>query len=214
MGEPGGRRATAVPLPDGASVLVRPIAADDKALIRAAYDRLGDESRYRRFLSPSPKLTESELRYLTEVDHRDHEALVAIDPASQEAVGVARYIRASDPETAEVAVSVVDDWQGRGVGTSLLRCLAGRAREEGISRFKGMMLATNVEMLDLARRLGPARVVGRDGPTVELEADLAEAAPGSGLEPALRLCADERIPARGAGTLVPGTTPASTASVE
>ena len=204
MPDPGaGQPAQSVPLRDGSFVLMRPIRASDKPLIRAGFERLSEDSRYRRFLAPLRKLSESALRYLTEVDHRDHEALIAIDPESHQAVGVARYIRTTDPRAAEVAVTVVDDWQGKGVGSALLKLVAARAREEGISRFIGVMLASNVDTLDLMRRLGPARVVRRDGATVEVAAELREAAPASGLESALRLCADERFPAEAAGTLVP-----------
>jgi GNAT superfamily N-acetyltransferase len=69
------------------------------------------------------------------VDHHDHEAIIALDPLTGEGVGVARYVRAgADPEVAEVAVTVVDDWQGRGLGRALLERLAARARREGVRR--------------------------------------------------------------------------------
>jgi GNAT superfamily N-acetyltransferase len=87
------------------------------------------EAIYRRFLSPHGRLTASELRYLTEVDHSDHEALMAVDRASGRGVGVARYVRDRErPEFAEIAVSVLETWQGRGIGKALLCHLASRAR--------------------------------------------------------------------------------------
>ena len=98
---------------------IRPIEPGDKAALAAAVDQSSDEAVYRRFLNPHGRLTAAELRYLTEVDHRDHEALVALDPASSESVGVARYVR--DPErreSAEIAVAVLEQWQGRGVTTT------------------------------------------------------------------------------------------------
>jgi RimJ/RimL family protein N-acetyltransferase len=81
------------------------------------FDRLSDESRYRRFFSPKQHLSDPELAYLTELDHRDREAFVAIELGTADCVGVARYTRsplASD--RAELAVVVADDWQRRGVG--------------------------------------------------------------------------------------------------
>ena len=115
-------------------IAVRPIEPGDKAALAAAFERLSAESRYRRFLSPHGELSAAELRYLTEVDHHDHEALVALDPATGEGVGVARYVRdRARPESAEIAVAA-DRWQGRGVGTLLLHRLVDRAREEGIRR--------------------------------------------------------------------------------
>src|SRR5712691_9428433 len=107
-------------LRDGSVVHVRPIEPGDKKLLRAAFDRLGAESRYRRFLHPVKQLSERELAYFTEVDHYDHEAVLTVGPHGTEPVGVARYIRLADPKAAEVAIAVVDDWHGRGVGTLLL----------------------------------------------------------------------------------------------
>jgi hypothetical protein len=77
-----GREAAKPPqvmLRDETTVLVRPVEPGDKDLIRAGFDRLSDESRYRRFLTPTSELGQPMLRYLTEVDHHDHEALVAVD---------------------------------------------------------------------------------------------------------------------------------------
>lgn len=125
--------ATSVTLCDGSTVTVRQIRPDDKAVLSAGFKRLSAESRYRRFLTPMPKLNKSALAYLTEVNHHDHEALLALD-AHGNGVGVARYVRRDASDAAEAAVAVIDDWQGRGVGTLLLELLADRAREEGVRR--------------------------------------------------------------------------------
>ena len=95
-----------------------------------AYDQLSQTSRYRRFFTGKPHLSEQSLGYFTDVDHRDHEALVAVVPGSGQLVGVARYIRIpGQPDQAEVAITVLDSWQRRGLGTVLLRELAqGRRR--------------------------------------------------------------------------------------
>jgi GNAT superfamily N-acetyltransferase len=160
-------------------LVVRPIRADDKQAMRAGFQRLGASSRYRRFLSPHDELTDGELRYFTEIDHHDHEALVAIDPRTGEGVGVARYVRsAEDPHVAELAVAVVDDWQRCGVGTRLASALADRAREEGIKVFTGLVLADNKLMLNLAGELGPTRTVRRAQGAVELAIDLPEQGAG------------------------------------
>ena len=84
-----------VSLRDGSTVPVRPIEPSDSDRLRRGFERLSDESRYRRFLSPVAQLSESQLRYLTDVDHRDHEALIAIAPESDDAVAVARFVRTS-----------------------------------------------------------------------------------------------------------------------
>jgi GNAT superfamily N-acetyltransferase len=100
-----------------------------------------------------------------------------------EAVGVARYVRdPARPDAAEVAVSVVDDWQGRGLGTLLLEGITMRAREEGVDTFTALMLAGNRQMMDLLERLGAVRVVNRAAGTVRVEVHL----PAIGVSPELR----------------------------
>lgn len=141
---------------------------------------------------------------LTEVDHHDHEALIALDPASGDAIGIARFVRTSRPEVAELAVAVVDAWQGRGVGTALVELLAARALEEGVSRFSALVLTTNADMIDLMQRLGSMRVITREGPAMELEADLRPVGLHPGQRELLRESADVRSPVEPAGTLVPG----------
>jgi GNAT superfamily N-acetyltransferase len=164
-----------VVLVDGSRIHLRPVRPDDKAGFVAAYERLGADSRYRRFLSPHSRLTDRELKYFTEVDHADHEALVAVDAESAELIGVARYIRLADaPDTAEVAVTVVDDWQGRGVGTALLHELIACARRGGIRRAAATVLATNTPVLELLREVGAPRVLSQESGVEDLVVDIPE----------------------------------------
>ena len=133
-------------LPDGTSLLIRPIRPGDKPLLDGAVRRLSPESARGRFLTAKPSLNERELRYLTEVDGHDHCALVAVrvdDPSHL--VAVARYVRLrDDPQTAEMAIVVADDYQGQGLGRRLGLELSNRAREDGVQRFLGLMLSDNV----------------------------------------------------------------------
>jgi GNAT superfamily N-acetyltransferase len=88
-----------------------------------------------RFLTGKKELSGAEMRYFTDVDHHDHEALVALNQADGRGVGIARYIRdAGDPHAAEITITIIDDWHGRGLGTGLLTRLSARARarSEGI----------------------------------------------------------------------------------
>jgi GNAT superfamily N-acetyltransferase len=112
------------------------------------------------------RLSKRQLDYLTDVDHRDHEALVAVEPGSGDAVGVARYVR-TRPGVAEPAIVVGDDWQGRGLASQLLDLLADRAREEGVECFVAPVLAENRAAIALFERLGDA-TVRHDGIEVEL----------------------------------------------
>jgi GNAT superfamily N-acetyltransferase len=142
-------------LPDGVPVLVRRIRPDDKHLLEEGLRQLSARSVQRRFLSPKRKFTRAELRYLTEVDGRNHVALVAESPTQPgRLLGVARFVRSDDDaEAAEAAIVVGDDWQGRGLGSLLARELAGRARELGIRRFTATMASDNLEARRLTRSL-------------------------------------------------------------
>jgi GNAT superfamily N-acetyltransferase len=149
-----------IALRDGSRVYIRQLRHSDGRLLLRGFRRLSPESRYRRFLAPTPMLSEGTLRYLVEIDHRNHEALIGLDQQRNEGVGVARYVRdPTRPDAAEVAVTVVDDWQGRGLGTLLLEGITMRAREEGVDTFTALMLVENGQMMDLLERLGAVRVV-------------------------------------------------------
>jgi RimJ/RimL family protein N-acetyltransferase len=146
---------TRVVLRDGSAVLVRQVHREDVPLLADGFLRLSTESRRLRFLTDKPHLSDAELRYFTHVDHHDHEAIGALDEETGRGLGVARYIRsAKDPTEAEVAVTVVDDWQHRGLGTELLKRLNERAREEGVRTFTALVDVENDAVLGLMRSLG------------------------------------------------------------
>lgn len=132
-------------LRDGTRVVLRPLRAEDRDLVVAAFDRLSPRSRYRRFLSPTPRLTSSLLDFLMDVDDAGHFALVALtdEGGTPTVVGISRAVRLADPRAAEAAVTVVDDYQGRGAGAFLLDAVVLAARERGIERFEGLVLAEN-----------------------------------------------------------------------
>ena len=121
------------------------------------------------------RLSSGLVRYLTDVDHHDHEALVA-EIGGGELVGVARYVRLErEPDTAEVAVAVVDDWQGRGVASEILSRLAARARDEGIARFRATCLADNRAVLDVLQELGATRCTSVEAGVMAIDVELAGA---------------------------------------
>jgi GNAT superfamily N-acetyltransferase len=177
------RLGAPVVLRDGSRVRIRQGRRSDGELLARGFRRLSPDSRYRRFLNPMSELSVPMLRLLTDVDHHDRESMVALDEQTGDGLGVARYVRHPDrPATAEVAVTVIDDWQGRGLGTELLHAISARAREEGIGTFTALMLASNADMMDLLRRLGPVRIVDREASTVEVELPI----PAVGVAPSLR----------------------------
>ena len=164
-------------LRDGAEVLIRPVRPGDADLLAEGFERLSPESRRLRFLTAKDALRPAELRYLTDVDHHDHEAIGALDPVTGQGAGIARYIRDTrDPRTAEIAVTIVDGWQGRGLGTALMARLAEHAQGEGIERFVALTAGGNVAMGLLLRHMG-GTVLAREFGTIEYELDLTEPEP-------------------------------------
>jgi RimJ/RimL family protein N-acetyltransferase len=142
---------------------IRPIRATDAACLSDAWARSSPESRRRRMNGTLAALRPAELRYLTEVDHHDHEALVAIDSDTGRLVGVMRYIRSlNHPQEAELAALVVDDWQRRGVATALLAQLSAHALADGIERYRAIVSPENTPAIAALRRLG-ATARSRDG---------------------------------------------------
>jgi RimJ/RimL family protein N-acetyltransferase len=163
-----------VDLSDGTKVRLRPVRPDDKQLMLEAWERLSPDSRYRRFFSAKTQLTPADLRYLTELDGQNHfaigAALLGDSPSKtpsngpskapsesrEHAVGVARFIRLADrPDTAEAAVVVTDEMQGRGLGGILLDRLVKAARQRHIHHFTCDVLAHNDPMIKILESLGP-----------------------------------------------------------
>jgi len=163
-----------VTLRSGDVVRIRQIGPDDAPALVRAYANLGEQSRYRRFFTVMPELPDATLKAAVEVDHADHEALVAVPLLSAEIVGECRFIRLPDqPDTAEVGVTVVDAWQGRGLGFALLARLSERAAEAGIEYFTAEVLAENRTMLGLLPGLGQVQTESQ-GAVVSARVELAE----------------------------------------
>jgi RimJ/RimL family protein N-acetyltransferase len=180
-------------LRDGSEVLIRPVQSSDAPLLADGFARLSARSRELRFLTVKQELSPAELRYLTEINHHDHEALGAVDRATGRGVGVARYVRsAEDSQAAELAVTVVDEWQGRGLGTELVAQLSERAREEGIRCFTALVAADNAAMTGLLRNAN-AHIV-RYGPCTMEYKTTPGPAEGYSLAGVLRSSADQPGP--------------------
>lgn len=187
-------------LRDGSRLLISRVTPSDAPTLAEGFQRLSQESRRLRFLSPKPSLNESELRYLTEVDGHDHEALGAIDPLTGHGVGIARFVRdRDDPTRAEAAITVADEWQRRGVGRLLLERLSDRARAEGITHFTALVSGDNRGMQALIARLGyPAHISHVREGTFLYEVELGPQGLAGQLEQALRAAATGhfRLPPR------------------
>lgn len=152
-------------LRDGTPVLVRMVETSDKEAFAEGMARLSARSRYLRFHTGTEALTDEQLRYLTEVDQRDHVAWVALTPDDDATgMGVARFVRLADePDVAEAAITVLDEYQGRGLGTILLGVLATAAVRRGIRTFRSYVLGENTDMLSVFDALGAQRAVEEPG---------------------------------------------------
>ena len=163
-------------LRDGTRVLIRMVGLEDRAQFAEAFQRLSTRSRYLRFHSAVEELDDRQLDYLTQVDQVDHVAWVAIDldQPQHPGIGVARFVRLEDePEVAETAVTVLDAYQGRGLGTTLLQVLADAARDRGITTFRAYVLGENRAMLAVLDRLGPTRSEQQSG-VYQIDVDLTD----------------------------------------
>ncbi len=132
-----------VMLRDGRSVLIRAILPGDAPALAEAIESAAADTIRRRYLGRHPQVTPELLDYLTTVDYASRLALVAIEPASQRGVAIARYEPAGRDGTADVAIAVTPGWRDAGLATELLRMLAQAASERGIHRFTGTYLTDN-----------------------------------------------------------------------
>lgn len=145
----------AVRLRNGHGLAVRRLLPDDKAELAAAILRLSPQSRYQRFLSPRQRFSDRELTALTSLDGRRRDAVIALDPATQQIIGVARFAELpDDPATADVAITVADCWQGQGLGGALLDVLIERASAAGFVSLHADVLAENRVVQQLLRSRG------------------------------------------------------------
>jgi RimJ/RimL family protein N-acetyltransferase len=149
-----------VDLRDGTRLQLRPIRPEDKERLRRGLDWLSPRTRQLGFHTQLRAVTDAQLRYVTEIDHHDHVAWLALDLEAPEvpAVALARSIRLHGaPDVAEAAITVVDAYQDRGLGTVLLGLLAGIAVSNGIRAFRNYVLAENEPVLAVFEQLGASR---------------------------------------------------------
>src|SRR4051794_25365137 len=165
--------ASTLTLRDGGEVTIRPVGPEDRDLVTAGFEHLSEQSRYQRFFRVVEHLTDDELDFFTDVDHDEHEAVGAVTADGRSGLGIARYIRlAPGSPKAEVAIVVVDEAQGRGVGRMLIEEIARRARERGVQCLVAQTGSANVPFKRLMQRLGPTRITAEDYGTIELETEL------------------------------------------
>ena len=150
-----------VRIDDERAVVIRPIELPDAFRLRRMFDRLSEITIYHRFFAPIPEPRHELLVRLAGVDHDRREALVAM--CGNEIVGMAHYEGRPGEDVAEVAVTVEDAWQGRGLGTALLDRLAKLGRRRGLAAFNAVVMGENSSAVRFLRRLSPESEVHLDG---------------------------------------------------
>jgi GNAT superfamily N-acetyltransferase len=162
------RRSLDVTLRGGLRVRLRPVVPEDKERLVQGLERLSPESRYRRFMTAVARIPPRQLAYFTELDYVDHHAIgaLALDEPGEPGIAVARYVRlVEQPDVAEVAVTVIDEYHACGVGTLLLQALSAVALEHGITTFRAEIMGDNRAARSLLARFD-ARIARPGNPLV------------------------------------------------
>lgn len=173
-----------VHLRDGRPAYVVPLQRTDRARLAAEFEALSEDSRRRRFLSPVTHLSDQMLKHLVDdVDWIDHVALVlCVDPdpaddsdAAVEPIAIARMVRYPTlPDAADLAVTVKDDWQGRGAAGALLPVLLEH-RPEGVTHVLTEVNADNPASLAMLSQLGTVTTHDAGAGTLDVDVDLTGA---------------------------------------
>jgi GNAT superfamily N-acetyltransferase len=161
-------------LRDGRRIEIRGIRPSDRAALLAAVDRTSSRSRYRRFFGIKRDFSEKEIAYFLNVDFVDHIALVAVtrEGCGDVIVGGGRYVVVG-PGTAELAFTVLDEYQGQGLGGALMRHLVALARNAGLERLVAEVLPDNVPMLKVFENSGLVLGTEREGGVVRVSLQLS-----------------------------------------
>jgi RimJ/RimL family protein N-acetyltransferase len=142
-------------LRDGTRVLLREARPEDAPLVRMGFEQLSDRSRQFRFLRVMPRLSDDDLSFLAGAEANEVIGALDLGGPAPRPVGMARYVRLpARSDTAEVAITVVDSHQGRGLGTLLFGCLAWQAERVGLRGFVALVHHGNVQMRRLLEDLG------------------------------------------------------------
>ena len=141
---------------DGAAIWIRAIRPDDQERLHEHFRGLSEQSVYFRFMGVKRDLSPDDLKRLTELDFESHVGLAATvtEKGRERFIGVGRYICGPDPHRAEVAFAILDEFQGRGIGTLLLEHLSLIADANGIAEFEADVLGDNRQMLEVFAHSG------------------------------------------------------------
>ncbi|MEE4378181.1 MAG: GNAT family N-acetyltransferase [Candidatus Competibacteraceae bacterium] len=184
----------------GIPLLLRLIVPEDKEKLIQGFEALSSRSRYARFFAPKNGLTENELKFYTETDGTNHFAMGAVqiepDGVETRGVAIARFVRSTkDPTLADVAITVIDEMQGQGIGRILLERIIAAARERGVKRFRFQLLGRNEKAKNLVLDICPTMTFTHKGEIMSAETALDDTGKDllEGLFDVLRLIASRAI---------------------
>ena len=164
-------------LKDGTRVLVRLYQPDDISEVQLGLKKLSDKSLQLRFMTSMGKIPDTQLKKLKRIDHEHHIAICAFDMSQDpmNGIGIARYVRVEkEPQLAEAAITVLNEYQNKGLGTELLYQLGKIGLEKGIHYLRAHVLSTNIPILTIAERAG-ARISHYEGSVMQIDLPVAEA---------------------------------------
>ena len=156
-------------LSDGRTITIRAQRPDDREGWRAAIARESAETLYHRFFAVKREFSEKEAHYFLDIDFVKHVALIALanEDGRPTLIGGSRYVVVA-PGRAEVSFAVIDEYQGKGIGSALMRHIAAIGREMGLKELVAEVLADNVAMLKVFERSGLAMATKHEGSVVHV----------------------------------------------
>ena len=156
-------------LRDGRTITIRAQRPEDREGFRAAIARASPESLYHRFFGVKREFSEKEAHYFLDIDFVNHVAVVAVanEDGRPTLVGAGRYV-VVEPGRAEVSFGIIDEYQGKGIGSALMRHIAAIGRAAGLRELVAEVLADNVAMLKVFERSGLAMATRHEGSVVHV----------------------------------------------
>jgi GNAT superfamily N-acetyltransferase len=168
-------------LHDGSVIEIRALRPEDRKEILAAMEHASADTLYHRFFAVKRHFSEKEEHYFFDIDFVNHVVLIAtttLNGGPAKIVGGSRFV-VTEPGKAEVAFSVVDEFQHHGLGAALMRHITAVAREAGIHEFSAEVLADNSSMLGVFEHSGLVTATRRDGSTVHVSMRFPDAPPAT-----------------------------------
>jgi GNAT superfamily N-acetyltransferase len=167
---------TLVTLETGTDVLFRPIKATDDELVKDLFYSFSEKTRFQRFMRVVKAMPHAQRQVFCNIDYQQEMAILATleVESTEEALGVGRYMIDEGTKSAEIAVVVRDDWQGRGVGRHLFQRLAEIAKARGIAKFTANVLVGNEAMMNIFRSVGPHMKSHAEKDVIRVEIDLTK----------------------------------------